>query len=299
MVKQTVFGGVVLAALASFAFAQPAYVNTWDFENGTVGQPHPDWNTDPWSPDGGNGTVQTNGPFSGTPYPSNKRLYTADGTDAWHELQAPTNSFIYRANAWTDAGTINALSSTGIGFYGPSDWFGGNPWDAWYEGEGSNGDDIKFGMPSLPNPRPGSGGDFQWPGGSGETMEYNGLTKGDAITGSAPQLLEAEFEVRYNTPGNPGTLEVWWRTISHNNTLANAGVWVQVGWETNGNIYDDFILGTDGGGNVSEISHIKLGGDFAWSQVAFDNVYFESIPEPASLSLLLLGMPLLLRRRRA
>lgn len=283
--------------VATSAVAGPVYTETWDFEDGTVGSPHPDWNTDPWGADGGNGSIQTNGPFSGTAYPSGKRLYLADNTDAWHQLPQPTDMFIYRANVWTDAGDINSLSSAGLGIYGPSDPFGGNPWDAWYEGESNKGDDIKFGMPSLPQ-RPGSG-DNQWPGGSGETMEYNGTTKGDALTGSTPALLEAEFEIRYNTPDNPGTIECWWRTISHDNTLAPAGQWVQVGWETNGNIYDDFILADDGAGNYAEVTHIRLGGDFAWSQHAWDTVSFESVPEPASLMLLALGLPLITRRRKS
>ncbi|HPD28666.1 MAG TPA: PEP-CTERM sorting domain-containing protein [Phycisphaerae bacterium] len=295
--------------LASSAMAAPVYVKTWDFEDGTVGQPHPDWNA---------GTVQKNGPYSGTPYPKGNRLYTGDNVASWHTLAQPTNSFIYTTQMWTDAGNINGIRKAGMGYR-----YAGTTHEVWFEGDDQGGwpanapSRTRFGDSWLPNPRPGTEDqwdNYQWQGGGGRRLERSTLD-GATNLGSHylpslntpgvpdwefPQFAEIELMIKYNTPDNPGTVELWFRSLNYNATRSAQDQWLRLGWGGYaGANYYDFILGINPATNdYWEIDRIKLGGGSAWSQAAYDNVYFQSIPEPTTLGLLLLGAVPTLRRRR-
>jgi hypothetical protein len=50
-------------------------------------------------------------------------------------------------------------------------------------------------------------------------------------------------------------------------------------------------------GQVEPINMLRLGGDTSWSQFNADNVSLTYVPEPATLGLLVLGLPMLRRRR--
>jgi hypothetical protein len=195
---------------------------------------------------------------------------------------------------YTDAGAINAFTAAGLHYYYLDAGLG--EIDAFYEGKrGGLSPNIRFGDPLLP-PR-GGNPDFQWPGEAGRTVFENALFEEGATT--IPEDLHIELKMEYNV-GNDGRLRLFYRSLNFDNEFAPANAWVQGTWETNGNTYDDFILPTDPvTGNPYKVYAIGIGGQNSWSQAAFDNVMFQSLPEPGSLGLLLLSTPLLLRRRRA
>lgn len=278
---------------AGTATAAPAYVESWDFEDVGLWGAHPDWSA---------GTVLDTAPFNGqayTPAP-NQRLHLGDNTSAWHTLSQPTNSFIYTAGVRWEAGDINGIQDAGIGYM-----YSGN--DAWFEGNGK--DRMGFGDRWLPNPRPGTADlwdNYQWKGGtkSLKLSSTDGATNmGDYYlwekdVWAMPTVGEAEMMIKYNTPDNPGTVELYVRTLDYDNIRVDAGVWMKLGWEGDSQDFYDFILPTDPGtGEPYAVDQIKMGGDYAWSQDSFDNVVFQSIPEPASLMLLVIGLPMLRRRR--
>ncbi len=292
------------------------YTETWDFEDGTVGSAHPDWDA---------GTVESNAPFSGVPYPDGNRLYTGDGVAANHSLPMATNSFIYGAEIWTDAGDINELEGCGLGYFYLDE--GNTVREAWFEGDGWT--TLKFGDGYLPNPRPGTADEwdnYQWQGGSGRSM--HGLVTDPEICGppaedigqyymgsldydwNMPPVAEIEVRIEYNTTEclNPGRVELWYRSLNYDNVRVPAGEWLLLGWNGFEETFGDFILATDPDtGEPYEVFQIKLGGSSAWSQGSFDNVYFMSgdnleglmgVPEPATIGLLSLGALMLIRRRR-
>ncbi len=299
--------------LATSAMAAPVYVQTWDFEDGTAGQPHPDWSA---------GSVQTNAPYGGTAYTPvpNQRLHTGDNTAAWTTLPAATNSFVYTGQIRWDAGQINGFRKAGLGYM-----YAGTTHEAWFEGSDrspwakAHSDRMRFGDSWLPNPRPGTtvppGADdwpnYQWQGGGGRELDrstVDGINNlGGYYTLSAdepdwwtPIIGHAELMVKYNTPDNPGTVELYFRSIDYNNVRTAAGNWLKVGWGGYGGVtYWDFILPINPATNdYWDIDKIKVGGSYAWSQCSFDNVVFQSVPEPAGLLLLGLAAIPMLRRRR-
>jgi hypothetical protein len=305
--------GLMLAGVS--AYGAPMFTETWDFEDGTIGLPHPDWDA---------GTVQDTSPFQGLAYPDGKRLYTGDNTAANHTLPQATNSFIYGAEMWTDAGDINQFQATGLGYFYLTE--NNDVGEAWFEGD--DWVTLRFGDPFLPNPRPGTSDDFddfQWQGGSGRNLtslqtdpDTCGPTPtelGEFYMGSPeldfdmPAVAEIEVRIEYNTTEclNPGRVEMWYRSLNYDNVRAPAGEWLLLGWNGATETFSDFILPLDPNtGEPYEVFQIKLGGSEAWSQVAFDNVYFMSgdnlvglkgVPEPATIGLLGLGTVVLLRRR--
>lgn len=295
--------------LATSAMAAPIYVKSWDFEDGTVGQPHPDWSA---------GAVLTNAPYGGTAYTPvpNKRLHTGDNTAAWTTLPQATNSFIYTGQIRWDAGQINGFRKAGLGYM-----YAGTTHEAWFEGDdrqawtGAPSDRMRFGDSWLPNPRPGTAdvwANYQWQGGGGRVLDRSTVDGSTNLGGyytlapSTPQINDwslpvighAELMIKYNTPDNPGTVELYFRSLDYDNVRTAAGNWLKVGWAGDGGvIFWNFILPINPATNdYYEIDKIKVGGSYAWSQCSFDNVVFQSVPEPAAL--LLFGLPMLLIRRR-
>ena len=289
-------GILAILAIAATAQAGPVYNLSWDFENGTVGSPYPGWS---------GGTVQVSNGYSGQMYPS-KRLFTGDGVASWLNLPQATDSFIFTTKIRWDAGAVNGIRGAGMGYR----YVGAN--EVWFEGvagawAGIPSDRLRFGDPQAVNPRPGSAGqwaDYQWQGGDGRALKcsQDGVTDLgyqyatiSSSWGTVP-VGEAEMMIKYNTPSNPGTIELYWRSLDYDNPRAPAGTWLKLGWQGAGGVkYWDFILHSP----VREINQIKLGGANAWSQCSFDDVTFQSLPEPAALLLLGLGTIPMLRRRRA
>lgn len=282
---------LVVGLMAAVAYAAPVFTQSWDFEDVTPVAGHPDWSA---------GVVDTVNPFSGQTYSSN-RLYTGDNTAAWASLSAPTNSFIFSAEVRWDAGSINGLRKAGIGYR-----YAANGNEVWFQGKDTGWPvQMQFGDPYLPNPRPGATtdwADYQWQGGSGRTVypSSGDYFMAEASTWDLPDIGQAELMLKYNTPDNPGTVEMYFRSLDYDNVRAPAGQWLKLGWPGyNGAWYEDFILGTDPvTGDIWDINQIKLGGANAWSQCSFDNVSVQSIPEPATALFLVMGGLFLARRRR-
>ncbi|MGQ9652421.1 MAG: hypothetical protein ACUVXJ_20205 [Phycisphaerae bacterium] len=292
--------------LATSVMAAPVYVKTWDFEDGTVGQPHPDWS---------GGVVLTNAPYGGTPYTPvpNQRLHTGDNTAAWTTLPAATNSFVYTGQIRWDAGQINGFRKAGLGYK-----YAGTTHEVWFEGDDRQAwnkapsDRLRFGDSWLPNPRPGTPdvwANYQWQGGGGRVLDRSTVNGIDNLGGyytlqspswELPMIGHGELMIKYNTPDNPGTVELYFRSIDYDNVRTAAGNWLKLGWGGDGGVtYWDFILPINPATNdYWEIDQIKLGGAYAWSQCSFDNVVFQSIPEPVSLVLIGLAAIPMLRRRR-
>lgn len=307
MRKTIVLGLCCGFVVATTAWAAPVYTLSWDFEDGTVGQPHPAWSA---------GTVLTNAPYGGTPYTPvpNKRLHTGDNTAAWSNLPAPTNSFLYKAEVRWDAGRINCIRKAGLGYM-----YAGTTHEVWFEGDdrqawaNAPSDRMRFGDSWLPNPRPGTPdvwANYQWQGGGGRVLDrctLDGINNlGGYYTLQSPswehlQIAHGELMIKYNTPDNPGTVELYFRSLDYDNVRTTAGNWLRLGWGGDGGVtFYDFILPINGStGDYWDIDKIKLGGASAWSQCSFDGVYFQSFPEPASLLLLIAGLPLLRARRRS
>jgi hypothetical protein len=297
---------LILMLTGAMAYAAPVYTETWDFEDGTVGSAHPDWDA---------GTVQDTAAIVGQPYPDGNRLYCPDGTAANHSLPTATNSFIYEVDMYTDAGDINEFQDTGISYFYMNESMDVN--EAWLHGD--DWTTLYFGDPWLPNPRPGTADDwsnYQWQGGGGRSLsaydsagdELGKYYMGDtACDWNMPQVANVEMRIEYNTADNPGRVEIWFRSLNYDNVRAAQGEWLQLGWNGSEESFYDFILPTDTAGDPYDVFQIQMGGSSSWSQSAFDNVYFESgdnvtgfagVPEPATIGLLGLGSLVLIRRRR-
>lgn len=309
---------LVIMFMCATAFGAPVYTETWDFEDGTPGNPHPDWNA---------GTVYDMSPLQNLAYPGNQRLWAGNTTEAVHTLPETTNSFIFMADLWTDDGDAPEYNGDGGAFIGKGLAFyydrAVEDNKAWFHGCGSNvrawrdggehhfwPSSLHYGDPTLPNPRPGSPtendpmpaypNDYQWPGDYGRVTHWFRMENQQA---TLPEIINMKLMIKYNTPDNPGTVEVYYMPLNYTTIFGDApGTWVKGEYLlSDGTWVDNFILAEDPDtGEPYAISSIELGGSangFAEGEVAYDDVYFESIPEPSMISLLGLGAVALLRRR--
>ena len=134
--------------------------------------------------------------------------------------------------------------------------------------------------------------------------------------GTYQDVDEAAFKVAYKGDGTVNYLQrdpVQWVTIG---TLPAGAHWVQFVWDINVptgqgsfNVYDDqgvWMMGTSapadlwGTAPTSAVNGIHISvaptaGQEGWT--GWDNLVFETIPEPASAALMLLGLPWAIRRR--
>lgn len=266
MRKSLSLGPMVLLVLAGTAIGTPAYQLSWDFE-GNTNLPAG------WSAPNGYEVRNTDAFLGGTPLASGNALYlhdvgaagSGDEQYATFDLPAATNSWIFKSDVHWSAN--NLMSSSGLG-WSYVNAPGGN---AWMEGGSGGGRDLYWGDPWS----------VDWPGGQGKKIfspAFRDLNNVIKYPG------DGRITVKYNLPENPGKVTFVWETLSY--TVKPGGdvpLWA-------GNVPNT-------GGVAWDVFRIQLGGSYMWSQSYFDNVMFESIPEPASLMLLGLGVVPLLRRR--
>jgi hypothetical protein len=261
---------VVLASVIALASAPAmAFTGSWDFD---------DWTSQGWTLHGASiagNPVENNA--DNVPDPSNNSgsLFAPDTTYATFELPGPEDSFIFEADVAAGAAQINLLKSAGLGYRHTYDADttivkAGTAVDAWFEGKSSGPPKIGFRDVYTGN---GSGG--------GDWLD----SIGPANQGGSWNVLTTRLTIDYNYT-YPG--EIW--------IGATAVDYVYDGAEPAMKAYGPAATNDALGGAVEPVSMLRLGGEFSWSQAYFDNVSF--VPEPASLGLIALGMPLLLRRRR-
>ncbi len=120
-----------------------------------------------------------------------------------------------------------------------------------------------------------------------------------------PDIINMRMMIKYNTPDNPGTVEVFYSPMNYTTVFGvQPGEWEKGKFKlSDGTWVDNFILADDPEtGEPYAVTKIELGGAEAnvgpFCEAAYDDVSFESIPEPATLGLLSFGAMILLRRRR-
>lgn len=261
----------LLALAATMLLAGNASAGTqyWDFNDGlqgwTLGGTHP---VKQWVP---------NDPYTGTGgiwLPGDGSPTNGQGTSyAWINVPE-TNSFQFSAKvSWTAA---NRLQASGIGYHATA--AGGNPWtvSAWYEGRAHNRSDMRF-----RDTRAVQSGNFDIP--NLINNEFNQFF----------DLGHVILTIDYNYT-EPGKILLGFEALNYmpkslvNPTLVTRG---DVGIDPNT-------------GTFWTIDAIRLGGEYAWSQSYFDDVYFRSpdiadpVPEPASMVLAGLGLAALAGLRR-
>lgn len=263
-----------LAVVAILAMAVPAMAVTWNFD---------DWSTQGWTLAGSAGAAVAGNPvehnYDNVPDPSNNSgaLFLPDGNFGYIYVDS-TNSFKFTAEVAAGAADINLLKSAGMGYrftydadtMNPNSLVGGpdglQAVNAWFEGKSSGGSKIGFKDAYSGN---GSGG--------GDWLDSYGLGDGiwDVIT------VKMTIDYNYTYPG-----EIW--------IGAEAVDFIYDGGEPAIKAYGPAAW-NNALGDYEPINMIRLGGAYSWSQCYADNVTF--IPEPATLCLLLLGLPMLRRRR--
>lgn len=263
----------VLAAGAA-AFAAPytgPWLQTWDFNDGLQG----------WTKTQGPGywvdpALDPNGPVlpdGGVSNAGGGNLYAPDGTTFQYNLANPVNSFVIQVDAW-----LPNLMPLNINQYLPGNGIQGAGVGAITQAEnkhmyvaGRNPDGPRIRDHSWDN----TNRDRSW------LFEEVGVAKANMWD----KWVTLQFEYNWNNSG---------KFTGHVYTPWDSGVHDGPGWfsfaeynihaETAKQFVDRLIVGS------------VIPGTNSWTQGQFDNVKF--VPEPATLSLLVLGGLAMLRRRR-
>jgi len=303
-------GIVALLAIASPVWAAPAYTLSWDFEGDALGGTAAGWTnytpswgiTNPANAQNKIFNASQYAPLSGEPVFDSKKLGVSLNSGycgSTFTLPQATNSFVFETEMFTD------IKKPNTGFLGPSgikvlgSWNNvANAHEIWYEAEGNNQKNLRIGSTqshsNLGRVLANAGTNNSGP--DGLYNDDNVLCGGTTAVNTIPanQSVKIRLKMDYNV-SEPGKLVTYFKALNYT-SWRNAGL-KDDGWIRLGATVASTTLATDPAtGQVGAMSTIELHGA-GWVHMYFDNVNFTSVPEPATLGLLLLGLPMLRRRR--
>lgn len=283
------FIGVLVGFMATAVVAVPytgPWNHEWDFESGQQG----------WTIYGGGSYYAAggSGPNLAGTGPSNyggKSLHLPDNSYARINIADFTSTqlgangavytgkqgFIFQADAWLPNLVDDGSPLT------PAD-FGGQPGNSLSSaGIGAEGVNIALYAEGKTDRLGVTARDYSWDNtGRNRSNSLNESNFKPDLNDWWDAMITFQIDYGYTTPG------VWtaYAYIPFPNNYSATPGWVVM---SNGN----YPVHPDG----SAATFLQLGGMYSWTQAQFDNAKLAYIPEPAALALLVLGLPMLRRRR--